>query len=212
MYASSRHHGVWRSLVARPLWERKAVGSNPATPTECAGSRPRRGPVVVGGVPDARPDPFSTSRSSPRSAPRRGVPRRFPESCPGELAGKFAGKFAGVLAGKSAAHHTPGARSRARPPPRSPANRAETPRNGPEGPSAAAAWRPPFVVPVGWGAGGSPCGVNPGRPHEGEESRSPSTPHGRCSSNRPSPVSPDSTEPAPAGRPGRVQATRPQAP
>src|SRR3954468_7301394 len=26
-------HGVWRSLVAHPLWERGAVGSNPATPT-----------------------------------------------------------------------------------------------------------------------------------------------------------------------------------
>lgn len=24
---------MWRSLVARPLWERKVVGSNPATPT-----------------------------------------------------------------------------------------------------------------------------------------------------------------------------------
>ena len=27
--------GVWRRLVARPLWERKVVGSNPATPTRC---------------------------------------------------------------------------------------------------------------------------------------------------------------------------------
>ena len=26
-------HGVWRSLVARPLWERKAAGSSPVTPT-----------------------------------------------------------------------------------------------------------------------------------------------------------------------------------
>lgn len=25
--------GVWRSLVAHSLWERGAVGSNPATPT-----------------------------------------------------------------------------------------------------------------------------------------------------------------------------------
>lgn len=31
-------HGVWRSLVAHPLWERGAVGSNPATPTEPATS------------------------------------------------------------------------------------------------------------------------------------------------------------------------------
>src|SRR6476660_3184457 len=29
-------HGVWRSLVAHSLWERGAVGSNPATPTEYA--------------------------------------------------------------------------------------------------------------------------------------------------------------------------------
>src|SRR3954453_21494424 len=29
----SGRHGVWRSLVAHPLWERGAVGSNPATPT-----------------------------------------------------------------------------------------------------------------------------------------------------------------------------------
>lgn len=33
MYPTSRTDGVWRSLVARPLWERKVVGSNPATPT-----------------------------------------------------------------------------------------------------------------------------------------------------------------------------------
>src|SRR5438046_2267185 len=31
-YTSPRH-GVWRSLVAHSLWERGAVGSNPATPT-----------------------------------------------------------------------------------------------------------------------------------------------------------------------------------
>ena len=30
--------GVWRSLVARPLWERKAAGSNPATPTHYHGA------------------------------------------------------------------------------------------------------------------------------------------------------------------------------
>jgi hypothetical protein len=33
MYPTCRTNGVWRSLVARPLWERKVVGSNPATPT-----------------------------------------------------------------------------------------------------------------------------------------------------------------------------------
>ncbi len=30
-------HGVWRSLVAHSLWERGAVGSNPATPTRTNG-------------------------------------------------------------------------------------------------------------------------------------------------------------------------------
>src|SRR5688572_23483890 len=29
----AHRHGVWRSLVAHSLWERGAVGSNPATPT-----------------------------------------------------------------------------------------------------------------------------------------------------------------------------------
>ena len=32
-HLDSVRHGVWRSLVAHPLWERGAVGSNPATPT-----------------------------------------------------------------------------------------------------------------------------------------------------------------------------------
>jgi hypothetical protein len=32
-HLDSGGHGVWRSLVAHPLWERGAVGSNPATPT-----------------------------------------------------------------------------------------------------------------------------------------------------------------------------------
>ena len=34
---TSRRHGVWRSLVAHSLWERGAVGSNPATPTVVRG-------------------------------------------------------------------------------------------------------------------------------------------------------------------------------
>lgn len=38
MYPTCRTDGVWRSLVARPLWERKVVGSNPATPTSIISS------------------------------------------------------------------------------------------------------------------------------------------------------------------------------
>lgn len=38
MYPTCRTDGVWRSLVARPLWERKVVGSNPATPTTSTAS------------------------------------------------------------------------------------------------------------------------------------------------------------------------------
>src|SRR6476469_7962288 len=34
MKSTPASDGVWRRLVARPLWERKAAGSNPATPTE----------------------------------------------------------------------------------------------------------------------------------------------------------------------------------
>ena len=32
--------GVWRSLVAHSLWERGAVGSNPATPTMTGSPEP----------------------------------------------------------------------------------------------------------------------------------------------------------------------------
>src|SRR5262249_48799460 len=37
--------GVWRSLVAHSLWERGAVGSNPATPTRKHGPFGARGSV-----------------------------------------------------------------------------------------------------------------------------------------------------------------------
>src|SRR4051794_26362615 len=40
--------GVWRSLVARPLWERKAPGSNPGTPTRAVRRRPSPRPVTAG--------------------------------------------------------------------------------------------------------------------------------------------------------------------
>lgn len=42
--------GVWRRLVARPLWERKAAGSNPATPT---GVQTRSALLHPVGEPDA---------------------------------------------------------------------------------------------------------------------------------------------------------------
>src|ERR1044072_2985398 len=38
-------HGVWRSLVAHSLWERGAVGSNPATPTVTYVTATRSTPV-----------------------------------------------------------------------------------------------------------------------------------------------------------------------
>ncbi len=50
MYPTCRTDGVWRSLVARPLWERKVVGSNPATPTTTiAISRSRCGLIAACG-------------------------------------------------------------------------------------------------------------------------------------------------------------------
>src|SRR4029453_10506001 len=72
-------HGVWRSLVAHSLWERGAVGSNPATPTdttrrsnkEYACEEPRR---------DSEPDPGEARhRGAVRRAqaePAEGVPGR----------------------------------------------------------------------------------------------------------------------------------------
>src|SRR5665648_295640 len=40
---------MWRSLVARPLWERKVVGSNPAIPTEHPTEHPTGEAFVAGG-------------------------------------------------------------------------------------------------------------------------------------------------------------------
>gem|GEM_PF-5900631 len=61
--ASRRVHGVWRSLVARPLWERKVAGSNPVTPT-----RRRRAGSGRAGRRDRAADARGTG------AWRRGVP------------------------------------------------------------------------------------------------------------------------------------------
>ena len=42
--------GVWRSLVARPLWERKAPGSNPGTPTMQVHDQAKRLPDQADGA------------------------------------------------------------------------------------------------------------------------------------------------------------------
>ena len=44
--------GVWRSLVAHSLWERGAVGSNPATPTTATPTR-KSWPAGVKTAPEA---------------------------------------------------------------------------------------------------------------------------------------------------------------
>ena len=55
-------NGVWRSLVARPLWERKAVGSNPATPTIS------RDPVTTSGDPVRNPTGLPGARGTGSSS------------------------------------------------------------------------------------------------------------------------------------------------
>src|SRR3712207_440534 len=47
--------GVWRSLVAHSLWERGAVGSNPATPTPRAASLDSGADPASSTLPGARP-------------------------------------------------------------------------------------------------------------------------------------------------------------
>src|SRR5439155_17132264 len=63
-YTSPRH-GVWRSLVAHSLWERGAVGSNPATPTDDAG-----GPEPAGARANTRRIGSPRLRCGPRATDR----------------------------------------------------------------------------------------------------------------------------------------------
>ena len=66
--------GVWRSLVARPLWERKAAGSNPATPTQ------GRSFPAMPGAQDAAPlaSPAQLSTGAPRGELLSGQGRPMP--------------------------------------------------------------------------------------------------------------------------------------
>lgn len=41
------HNGLWRSLVALPLWVREVAGSNPASPTTLRDSEGRLSPVLA---------------------------------------------------------------------------------------------------------------------------------------------------------------------
>src|SRR6185312_6043628 len=68
----SGRHGVWRSLVAHPLWERGAVGSNPATPTfrGAVGSHPATPTDPATTSLDSWADPASSSRPAPTPADR----------------------------------------------------------------------------------------------------------------------------------------------
>src|SRR5262249_44520484 len=79
----SRSHGVWRSLVAHSLWERGAVGSNPATPTVIPLADRERTPDRPAGV---RGGPgFHSRGGGPRPAPGRPPGRGLgpPPAAPG---------------------------------------------------------------------------------------------------------------------------------
>jgi hypothetical protein len=68
--------GVWRSLVAHSLWERGAVGSNPATPTQTP--PPRLSEAEHGSVSRSRAghgdrgSDYCVARTSARSSPKSG--------------------------------------------------------------------------------------------------------------------------------------------
>jgi hypothetical protein len=57
-------NGMWRSLVARPLWERKVVGSNPAIPTMIDQAN-----CLVMALFRAQPSLTAVDRESPRETP-----------------------------------------------------------------------------------------------------------------------------------------------
>ena len=65
-YAARAASGVWRSLVARPLWERKAAGSSPATPTNDGLARLRARPSWAGDA--GRREGERTARNEPSAS------------------------------------------------------------------------------------------------------------------------------------------------
>src|SRR5690348_12100019 len=83
MKSTPASDGVWRRLVARPLWERKAAGSNPATPT-----RQRSLRRCVAGKPDAgsRSGRAEERGATATAAPATPTDRQPPVPTPGHRA------------------------------------------------------------------------------------------------------------------------------
>ena len=103
---TSGSSGVWRSLAARPLWERKAPGSNPGTPT-----RRRRPGSSAAATMRVGADPARLSTSLRRFPSEER--RRDPQPDPGSARGR--GAVRGARAQhqvRLSAHRGAGERSR----------------------------------------------------------------------------------------------------